>query len=313
MRWHATLMAGWVCAACACSAWSPDAKLREGGPNPYVRCLAGAPPRERTGRAGDISFAVKGQSLTLTAQRLPLRVAAFSGAGFGALLSGTDLARLQQLEPDLIVVLGGLGEREASVETNARALAKLGRLVVFVAGGRDRSSVIRPALAALGHDSNLVDATTLHRISIENNTFIPVAGADQGRYAIDEDACGFAGTDLEALSKDLGTAQGGERRWLLSWNAPADSDSSSGPVHTETGVDIGSDLLGTFRERVGALGVLSAWPVARAEVRAVGPLNERIVPRLFGPRLERSDGAQVEAGVLALELDRQGLRVTGLR
>jgi hypothetical protein len=256
---------------------------------------------------------VKAHVLMLTPQRWPVRIAAFSGAGFGALLGNADLARLQQVDPDLVLMLGGLGERESSVETNARALAKLGRLVVFVAGGRDRASVFRPALAALGRDSNVVDATTLHRISIDNNTFVPIAGADQGRYAIDEDACGFAGKDLDALMDDLGRARGGELRWLLSWHAPAASGTANGPVHTESGVDIGSDLLGSFRERAGALGVLSAWPVGRAELGALGPLSERIVPRLFGPRLERSDGARVEPGVLALELDRQGLRVTGLR
>jgi hypothetical protein len=186
-------------------------------------------------------------------------------------------------------------------------------LVLFVAGGRDRASVFRPALAALGRDSNLVDATALHRIRIDNNTFIPVAGADQGRYAVDEDACGFAGKDLDALINELGTAQSGDLRWLLSWHAPAASGAAAGSVRTESGVDLGSDLLGSFRERSGALGVLSAWPVGRAEVGALGPLSERSVPRLFGPRLERPDGALVEPGVLALELDRQGLRVTGLR
>jgi hypothetical protein len=313
MRWLATIMIAALCGAGGCSAWAPDAKLRESGPTPYVRCLAGPPPRERAGRAGEISFAVKGQVLTLTPQRWPVRIAAFSGAGFGALLASADLARLEQVDPDVLLMLGGLGEREASVEANARALTKLGRLMVFVAGGRDRSSVVRPALAALGRDSNLVDATALRRIRIENNTFIPVAGAEQGRYALDEEACGFAGEDLAALVNDLGAVQSGELRWLLSWQAPAASGAAGGFVQTESGVDIGSELLGGFRERSGALGVLSAWPVGRAEVVAPGPLSERIVPRLFGPRLERPDGALLEPGVLALELDRQGLRVAGVR
>jgi hypothetical protein len=140
-----------------------------------------------------------------------------------------------------------------------------------------------------------------------------VAGADEGRYALDEEACGFAPRDLEALIKELATRPSADRRWLLSWQAPAGGGAASGPAHSDTGVDLGSELLAGFRARVGALGVVSAWPVGRAELSALGPLNERIVPRLFGPRLERPDGARVEPGVLALEVDRQGLRVTGVR
>jgi hypothetical protein len=313
MRRLATFLLTWLSGLVACSGSCADAKLREGGPTPYMRCLAGPAPSQRTGRAGDVSFVLQGRTLELTPQRWPLRVAAFSGAGFGAPLRSADLARIKQLDADLVLMLGGLGESEASAQTNAHALAQLGRLVVWVAGGRDRPALIRAALKPLSEHANILDASAVVRIRIANNTLVPIAGADQGHYALDEDACGFAPSDLDAAAKDLGSPQGGERRWLLSWQAPAARGAVPGPAYSDTGVDLGSELLARFSERIGALGAVSAWPIGRQEISAPGPLGTAIVSRLFGPHLERPDGSRLDPGVLVLEVDREGVRAVGVR
>jgi hypothetical protein len=313
MRRLATCLLGALSGLVACSGSCADAKLREGGPTPYVRCLARPAPNERAGRVGGVAFALRGRTLELTPQQWPLRAAAFSGGGFGPALGDADLARLKQLDVDLVLMLGGLGDNEAAAQANAHALAQLGRLVLWVAGGRDRPGLIRAALAPLGDQANIIDASALARIRIANNTLVPIAGADQGRYALDDDACGFAPADLDAAIKELGSPQGAERRWLVSWQAPADRGAVPGPAHSETGVDLGSELLARFAERIGALGAVSAWPVGRAEISAPGPLSSAVVPRLFGPHLERPDGSRLEPGVLALEVDREGVRALGVR
>jgi hypothetical protein len=308
MRWPVAIVVLGLAGSAACSAWS-DSRLRESGPTPFARCLAGSAPPERSGRLGSVGFELRERVLTLTPERWPLRVAAFSGAGFGAPLRAADLTRLKQSAPDLLLLLGGLGDDDAAAQVNARSLVALGRLVLLVQGGRDRPAVTRAALEALGEQAGIIDATVLHRIVIANNTLVPVAGAEQGRYAMNEDACGFATRDLDALAHELGTPASSERRWLLSWAAPAGRGSLPTAALSETGVELGSQALARFRERIGALGGLSSWPIGRSEASPTGPLTTRVVPRLFGPRLERPDGTRAEPGVLVVEIDREGVRL----
>ena len=293
----------------ACSPWSAESKLREGGPTPYTRCLAAAPPAARGRRIGELEFGLRDRILTITSKHFPLRIAAFSGAGFGSPVRAPELAKLRQSDAQLLVMLGGLGETQAMAESNAKALAALNRPILLLLGGRDSWRVSQSALETLGESSSIINATALRRVVIANNTLIPVAGAERGRYALDEQSCGFAGKDLDAITKELGTPAAFERRWLISWQAAAGRGVLPSAARSETGVELGSVELGRFAQRVGVLGALCAWPAGRPELAASGPLTARLVPRLFGPRLERSDGSRAEPGILSLELDDQGLRV----
>jgi hypothetical protein len=308
MRRFATILLYGLSGLLACSGCSAESKLREGGPTPYARCLAAPPPPARSGRIGDIAFKLQDRALALTPKHWPLRVAAFSGAGFGGPARASGLARLRESRADLLLMLGGLGESEPTAQASAKALAALGLPLLLVLGGRDSWRISQAAVEALG-DSSIINATALRQVSIANNTLVPIAGAEQGRYAVNEEACGFGRKDLEAAAKELGRAGSSERRWLISWQAPAAQGPLPSAARSEAGMELGSTSLGRFGERIGAIGALCAWPAGRQEPLPDGPLTSRVVPRLFGPRLERPDGSRVAPGFLLIELDDQGLRV----
>jgi hypothetical protein len=307
MRWLRTSLCCGLSALAACSAWSSESKLREGGPTPYTRCLAAPAPPAREGRLGALGFSLRDRTLTLKPARWPLRIAAFSGPGFGAAPAGSDLARLRQSGTDVFIVFGGIGESEAAAEASVSALAALGRPMLVLFGGRDRAAARQAILET--PTKSIIDITTLARISIGSNTLVPVAGAEQGRYAVADDACGFADRDLAAIEKTLGAPGPNEHRWLLSWQAAAGQAHLPAGAMTDTGLDLGSPNLGRFAARIGALGALFAWPAGRAEHAPAGPVSARLVPRLFGPQLERPEGTRVEPGFLVLELDTEGLHV----
>ena len=289
----------------ACSSWSTESKLREGGPTPYIRCLAAPAPSPRQGQLGSIGFSLQDRSLTLRPKRWPLRIAAFSGAGFGAAPHAADVSRLRH-RADVLLMLGGVGESEAVAETSIRTLASLGTPALVLFGGRDRFSA-RDLLDKAG--KGIIDITPIRRILIAGNTLVPVAGADQGRYSASAEACGFASKDLEAIAAELGTAGSAERRWLISWQAAAGTGPVPGAAAYDHGLDLGSPRLGRFVQQIGAVGGLCAWPAGPYQELPPGPLAARVVPRLFGPRLSRSDGTRVEPGFMMIELDDQGLRV----
>jgi hypothetical protein len=308
MRWLATVVLLGLCGSMACSAWSTESKLREGGPTPYTRCLAAAPPPARTGRIGELAFTLRDRVLTLNPKHFPVRMAAFSSAGFGGPPRAAELSKLRQSGADVLLMLGGLGDTQPVAEASAKALASLKRPVLLVLGGRDSWSISQAAIEALG-DSSVINATALRRVVIANNTLVPIAGAEQGTYALNEAACGFAGKDLEAAAKELGSSLATERRWLISWQAAQGRGPLPSASRSQTGVELGSAGLARFAERIGALGTLGAWPAGREDPLPAGPLTARLVPRLFGPRLERSDGSRANLGILSIELDDQGLRV----
>jgi hypothetical protein len=275
--------------------------------------LAARAPTDRNGRIGGVSFAVHERTLTVTPERWPLRIAAFSGAGFGLPLRAAELTRIQQSHADVVLLVGGLGDDDANAVENAKALSSSGRLVITLLGGRDRMAIARAAFEAAGEHAGIIDATALRRVSVANNTLVTVAGAEQGRYAVDADACGFSPNDLAALAKELGGPSANERRWLLSWQAPAARPGLPSLVRTDQGLELGSRQLGQFAEQIGALGAISAWPVGRSDPQAKGPLASLSVPRLFGPREEYPDGSRREPGLSVIEADRDGLRLVGGR
>ncbi len=289
-------------------ACSSESRLREGGPTGFVRCLAAPPAASRSWHVGRLSFALSERVLTVRGAHDPLRLAVFSGAGFGAPPDASKVQELRHADVDLVVMLGGLGESDASATTTMSVLGALPQPVLFVAGGRDTLGRVAQAFDAAAKTApRVLDATRLREIRVGNDTLLPIAGAEAGRYSVSDDGCGYSPADLHARAAELGSAAAGVRRWLLSWQAPAGGGKEA-VARTPEGVDVGAPVLADFVAHVGAVGGLHAWPHARIETSQSGRLR-LVVPRLFGPTAERLDGSLPAPAFVKLELGDAGLRV----
>jgi hypothetical protein len=313
-------------AGCDCAGFG---RLEVGGPTPYARCLAAAPPDPGEHRVGRATLRFDEHELRITGLPSPARIAAFAGPALGPAPDAATMAALTEAKPDLVFVLGGLGDDAVTAAATAQALATLSVPTFVVAGGRDTRERIADALrAASTKDAtavrHVVDVSALHAIRLGRDTFVPIAGASFGRYAIEPRACGFGLDDLKARASALGAPAEGERRWLLAWEAPG----AGGPfavARTATGLDTGSGDLAELARRVGAHGGLFAWPDVRV-LRPAGhdgarevpagtsaPDLELVVPRLAGPAHERDDGTRVLPGFVVLRLDASGLAIEAVR
>ena len=201
-------------------------------------------------------------------------------------------------------MLGGLGETSEDASASARALAGLGRLVMIVLGGRDAYRGSRAALEALGDESSVLNVSALRSIKIGKDVLIPWAGAEQGRYALDETRCGFSARDVDEAAQQLGPASADERRWLASWQAPLEA-SAGQPTHAIG--ELSADLV-RLAERLGVRGTLAAWPTQDAPT-APGPLADARAPRAWGPMAERPDGTLAPHAVMIVAFEASGARV----
>ncbi len=295
-------VAAWLVAGAACTT---EARLRESGPTPYVRCMSAPPAADRTAQGHGLRLSRKGAVITVVGAPKPLHLAVFSGPGFGPAPSPADLAGVASSGADLFVMLGGLGDSQASASATAAALAKLPAPLLFVAGGRDSLGTLAHAFASLPANAALLDATAVHEIHVGSQALLPIAGAQDGRYSVDEDSCGFGLPDLKARAGQLAAIPG--RRWLLAWQAPAGAV-AAGVGRTATGLDLGSGPLAEFARRASIAGGLYAWPEAQIGLAPAGAASA-VVPRLFGPLITRTDGSRSALGFLRAELDNAGLRV----
>jgi hypothetical protein len=287
---------------------SAESKLRKEGATPYVRCVAGPEPDERSLRAGPWTLELKKRVLQVQGPTRALRLAAVSAPGLGDPLGSAALATLREANPDLLVLLGGVGDGPALASATFKALASLSMPSLIVLGGRDTWAAHEKAFEELPPSARIIDATVLRAIRIGNHTLVPLPGAEKGRYALQATACGFDQSDLDEAAKELGAAPAGETRWLLSWQAPTQVAGTLGP-RTGAGAPLGSPLLTQFAAKVGAKGALYAWPTDEMSAARAGPLGVAAVPRLFGPRLETSSGSRLANGVLMLEVGVDGVRV----
>ncbi len=289
--------------ACLCAlvllGCSAERRLRAVGPTPYVRCLAGPEPADRTLSVGAAKVVVHGRRVDVSGLPAHPKLAAFSGPGFGPPPSAAALAELSHAGADALLMLGGLGDAEAEAVATAAALAKLDRPIFFLAGGRDRWSVMK---AGLSSADRIIDVTSAHELRIGSHTLVLVPGADAGRYAVDDSACGFGASDLHELASALGPGPGRDSprapRWLASWHAPAAAAGQVGVTRTPGGVDIGSWTLSRFATQLGVTDGLYAWPSteSKAAPGLPGERRQQLVPRLWGPRSERSDGSFAPLG-----------------
>jgi hypothetical protein len=258
----------------------------EGAP-PYRRCSATPSVGNRSGTSGSLGFSLHGTTLVLTPGASPPRLALFSGAGLGGGPTASDLANIARARADVLVVLGGLGRSHPAAERVLTALESLGVLVLVIPGGCDGIEFERLLGSAR---PRLVNAAGLRRITLGHDTLVPWAGSELGRYAVDSDGCGFGDSDLAEALRELGPSGPAERRWLLSWQSPSSSR-----------------LLGQLVAKPGFRGVLSAWPAAvPGVIESWEPPDGLVVPRAWGPRIERADGTLAPLGVLALTFGPDG-------
>jgi hypothetical protein len=250
----------------------------------YRSCSRAEPPASWSGTSGHAAFNLLRRTLTLTPTAAAVRVAVFSGSG----LTAPDSSALEQLratQADVFVVLGGLGRSNAQAIEVVRALETLQRLVLVVRGGADGFEFDK------GRDSTVLDASGLRLVRIGDDSLLPWPGAEQGRYALDPGRCGFGEPELAAAVEELGPKQPRERRWLLSWQAPAPGSS-----------------LAELVAKAGVSGVLSAWPaLPQPTTDAWDPVQPLLVPRGWEPGLEGLDGAALPTGTLRLRFDKDGL------
>jgi hypothetical protein len=285
-----------------------------------MRCLAGPEPDARSERIGGVTLKLDARVLTV-AGPTPLRLAVFSASGLGKGPTEPALGVLRSLRPDLILMLGGVGAEGSLASATLGKLASLPAPTLIVLGGRDGWAVHEKALEAFEDTPRIIDATTLRAIRIGNNTLVPLAGADTGRYALDAASCGFDSSDLDLAAQELGPPAANELRWLVSWHAPAELPSGllgAQPATSAPGSAAGSSgstAVARFAERIAARGVLYAWPaeppqgVSLPGTASHGPLGVTAVPRLFGPRQEGANMTRGEHSVLLLEVDRAGVRI----
>lgn len=271
-----------------------------GGPTPYARCLEAEPVSVPPSIGGVTFQVVEDRVLELGGLPQAPRVAVFQGPGMvTALPHAGAVGLLVQHKPDLILILGGLGTDQGSSSQWVGAIAKLGRPVLFLAGGRDKHGTLDAVREALppADAERLIDLTSFVGLRGPGFHWVLVAGSELGRESIDNESCGFAESDLADRLDAARSAVSSASRTLVSWEIPRGPLGGSG----ERLPEVGSAALAALRHDLGDIGGLHAWPdtqVMRPTSKAGGGWGaaasdlQLVVPRLFGPAHERGDGTR---------------------
>ena len=277
-------------AGCSCSGAGPTA----GGATPYVRCAMREPP-VIDANVGALHLRTSARTLTIEGASPPLRIAAFRGAALADEPIEPALDAITAAHPTMQIVIGSLGDDAAHVETLLRALAGLDTTTIVVMGGRDHARDLDAAMAALPADARarIVDASGLRRIVIGGVELVVVAGAPEGRYARDDDACGVGAADVDAIATDVG--EGSALRFIVGFAAPS-------PLRGVEGAEAGSAIVADLAARVGAHAGVFAWPDVASTT------DVRIAPPLVGPPTPLADGSRLRSGIALVELGSNGMR-----
>jgi hypothetical protein len=257
------------------------------------------------------------RTLEITGLRRPAVLVAFTGPGPGPAPGPAAFSALASERPDLLIALGDMGDSDSVARDTVRGLAAAGLPTLIVAGARDTPERLAASLPAT--TGAVMEVSAFDAIRIGADTFVPLAGAHLGHYALTRTSCGYGAEELEALATALGPRKTG-RRWLLSWDAPA-----GGPA-AAAALDAGDPELQRFAEKIGAPGGLFAWPSSQAgrafagERRDPIPIGapgrhdlQLVVPRLTAPAIERADGSRLLPGYAVLRLDGAGLQLMAIR
>ena len=208
-------VAGLFLASCSCSGGTASG----GGPTPYVRCAA-AEAAVIDRQIGSLHARSSGRVLTVDGATTPLRVAVFRGAALADEPIAPALDSIEALRPAIAVVLGSIGD-EAHATALVEALAQLAIPTLVVLGGRDRQDVLARAIADLPSSSAglVVDVSPYRSVQIAGMELIPAAGAPDGRYAVDDAACGLGPADVESIVAEVGSS--GTQRFLIGFAGPS--------------------------------------------------------------------------------------------
>lgn len=288
---------------CRCSKLAGKADSLE-----FKRCPQLDAPDARSVRAGALEIVIDERLMTVKSKQGSVRVAAFTGP-VGAALTRHELSTLSAAQPELVILLGGLGENEEMAKATLASLATLRVPVLFVAGGTDRVNVFEAAFDDLDDQARdlMIQGSGLRELRIGRDRFAIVAGAPDGRYALDEEACGFESDDLDAVREAIESdEEKGARLWLLSWSAPA----GFGVTRSLGGQDVGSEGLAELAEDLGAQGGLFAFPesaVAQPITDAQRKGLSLVVPRLGRTGASRAEGGRVPSSVAKLTVSGAGI------
>ena len=246
----------------SCASCEEPVTLEVDKPFPHTRCLAQDAPKPRGWQVGPLGLELSGRTLAITGAPDSLRLAAFAGPGLAEPVSSGALAAVAEREPAFAVMLGGVGDDDATASETLKVLSEAAFPTLFVPGGRDDHRRVEALLAALPEAARarVINLAAIRVVQVGDHQLIPVAGAADGRYALNRHCCGFSLADLQTAAAELPAPTAS--RFLLAWQAPG----RGGPhavARTAAGLDLGSDDLAEFSERVGAAGGLFAWPVVR--------------------------------------------------
>lgn len=280
---HVLLVASVVVPGCTCGELSGGE-----GPVDYTRCSNTEPPEVEASFDG-LSLRSDGRTLHIEASG-NLRTASFTGP-VGTALTDAHLAPLKAQKPGLVFWLGGLGDDLPSAQASLQAAAGVGVPVLFVAGGADRLPLVTEAFEGLKGQAaqRVLHISGLRTVRRGQDTLGVMSGADRGRYAIDEDACGFGPSDVAELSDAL-EDEPTDRAWLLSWTAPSGWGLSLGMGGQEGG---SPDLhaLGANRSLYGGL---FAYPEGQAGTVLVDQTTPGV--RAMAPRIGPAGSALASRG-----------------
>jgi hypothetical protein len=285
--------------ACDCG------KLAVGGSPGFERCAASDPPASRTFHAGALSLQIDERVLTVSSKEATVEIVAFTGP-IGGPLTRSELAQVSDAAPELVIMLGGLGDTEEAASTSLAGLSALAVSTVFIPGGADHREIVEDAFDGLTNKDHdlLVNGSGLRELRIGRDSFAILPGAAFGRYARDDESCGFDATELESLSEAF-EAHDKQRLWLLSWEAPAGWGLSAGLGGTETA----SPALRKAVDDMKITGGLFAFPENAVGVPSTSPAGGLawVVPRLGRTGATRTSGGRVASGVASLTLGPTGL------
>jgi hypothetical protein len=285
-----------------------------GGDTPFERCIA-RDPVTPPAAIGNLKLSLVDRVLHLDGLPTAPRIAFLQGPGMATQLGHSDgLRRLVAAAPDVIMVLGGIGLETKGADPWLVALSKLGRPLLFQAGGRDSVATIDAAFAALPPDarSRIVDVTSMFAVNLSGYMLALISGADAGGASIAESACGFSASDADAVSAALGDDED-HPIVLVSWEIPAGGKGARLPS-----ASVGSARLTPLREHERFKAGVYAWPDVDV-LRPVGVTGsafvwgqpssgfELVVPRIAGASHERADGTRQLPGFVVLRFEAGGI------
>jgi hypothetical protein len=207
----------------------------------------------------------------------------------------------------LLLWLGGLGAEEASAAANLAALGALSVPTVFIPGGADRWPIVEAAFEGLadGARQHMINGSGLRELVFGGDRFAVLPGSAQGRYAVDEQACGFDAADLRELRDSVGGADAA-RYWLLTWSAPRGWGITVGLGS----LDVGSEDLAELATTLQARGGLFAYPETQTAIAVYSEArggHAMVVPRLGHTGSARAHGGRIPSGFSTLVLGQAGL------